>query len=116
MDIEFLRDYCLAKQLVTEGTPFNEDTLVFKVAGKMFCLFSMSNFVSLNLKCEPELALEYREQYAAVAPGFHMSKTHWNTVTIDSDVNDKLLLEMVDHSYHLVISGLPKKTQLLFNS
>ncbi len=88
MDIEFLRNYCLGKQLVTEGTPFGEDTLVFKVNNKMFCLFSIQKFESVNLKCDPEQAIEYRNEYTSIEPGYHMSKKHWNTVRFNGDVSD----------------------------
>lgn len=111
MDIEFLRDYCLTKPFVTEDTPFGPDTLVFKVHNKMFCLCSIDNFQSLNLKCDPEKAVELREQYAAVKPGFHMNKKHWNTVTVNEDVGVELLLSLVDHSYELVFDSLPVKTR-----
>ena len=109
MDIELLREYCLAKAMVTEEFPFDQDTLVFKVAGKMFCLFSIRDFTSINVKCDPEKALEFREHYAAVEPGFHMNKKHWNTVRLFEDVSNELLLTMVDHSYDLVVSKLPAK-------
>lgn len=109
MDLELLRDYCLSKPNVTEETPFGPDTLVFKVHNKMFCLCSLDNFISANLKCDPEKAVTYREEYQAVKPGFHMNKKHWNSVTVNQDVNDTLFLKMLDHSYDLVYSSLPKK-------
>lgn len=111
MHIEQFRDFCITLPAVTEEFPFDNDTLVFKVAGKMFALTSLSNPTSVNLKCDPELAVEYRANYTAVAPGFHMSKTHWNTVSFNEDVDDKLLLEMVLSSYRLVVKGLPKKVR-----
>jgi predicted DNA-binding protein (MmcQ/YjbR family) len=116
MDIEFLRDYCLNKQEVTEGTPFGPDTLVLKVCNKMFCLFSINDFKSVNLKCDPERAIELRADYIGIRPGYHMSKTHWNTIDFDSDVNEKLILELVDHSYELVVASLPKKDRMRFLS
>lgn len=109
MHIEELRDYCISLPAVTEEFPFDNDTLVFKVAGKMFALTSLSNPVSVNLKCEPEKAVEYRSTYNAVSPGYHMSKIHWNTVQFNNDVEDALLLQMVLDSYRLVVQGLPKK-------
>jgi predicted DNA-binding protein (MmcQ/YjbR family) len=109
MHVEQLRDFCIALPAVTEEFPFDNDTLVFKVAGKMFALTSLSKPVSVNLKCEPDLAVEYRSCYTAVEPGFHMSKTHWNTVSFNEDVDDTLLLKMVLQSYQLVVKGLPKK-------
>lgn len=111
MNIELLREHCVAKKAVSEEFPFDNDTLVFKVAGKMFALISLKAPDSVNLKCDPEMAVEQRQNYDAVAPGFHMSKTHWNTVAFNSDVNDKLLLQMVDDSYNLVVAGLPKKVR-----
>lgn len=109
MDIEFLREYCLSKPEVTEGTPFGPDTLVLKVCNKMFCLFSINEFKSVNLKCDPERAIELRAEYAGIRPGYHMSKVHWNTIDFDTDVNDKMVLELVDHSYNQVVKTLPKK-------
>lgn len=109
MHIEGLRDYCISLPAVTEEFPFDNDTLVFKVAGKMFALTSLSNPVSVNLKCDPEKALEYRAMYNAVSPGYHMSKTHWNTVHFNEDVDDVLLLQMIKDSYNLVVQGLSKK-------
>lgn len=109
MDIEKLREYCISKKGVTEEFPFGEDTLVFKVAGKMFALTGLDGDLSINLKCDPELAIELRERYPAVQPGYHMNKTHWNTVFIDGSVSDKLVCEWIDHSYDIVVSKLPKK-------
>lgn len=109
MDIEFLREYCLSKPEVTEGTPFGPDTLVLKVCNKMFCLFSINEFKSVNLKCDPERAIELRAEYAGIRPGYHMSKVHWNTIDFDTDVNDKMVLELVDHSYNQVVKTLPEK-------
>ncbi|MGZ3902899.1 MAG: MmcQ/YjbR family DNA-binding protein [Bacteroidia bacterium] len=110
MNIEELREYCISKPHVEETFPFNETTLVFKVGGKMFLLVDIHERpVSFNIKCEPEKAVELREKYSFVQPGFHMSKTHWNTVTCESGANKKLLKEWIDDSYNLVIAGLPKK-------
>jgi predicted DNA-binding protein (MmcQ/YjbR family) len=111
MNIEFFRDYCIGKKGVTEEFPFGEETLVFKVMGKMFALTHIDSFSSINLKCNPEKALELREQYACVKPGYHMNKNHWNTVMIDGSVSDKLIKEWVDDSYHLVVASLTKKLQ-----
>jgi predicted DNA-binding protein (MmcQ/YjbR family) len=111
MQIEQLRDFCINLSAVTEEFPFDNDTLVFKVAGKMFALASLANPNSVNLKCDPEKALEYRASYGAVNPGYHMSKIHWNTVSFNEDVDDKLLLQMVMDSYQLVVKGLPKKVR-----
>lgn len=112
MDIEFLREYCLAKPAVTESFPFDENTLVFKVAGKMFLLTDLVDAFSMNVKCDPEKALELREHYSCVLPGYHMNKKLWNTVMIDGSLNDDLLMEWIDHSYNLVVESLPRKTRL----
>jgi predicted DNA-binding protein (MmcQ/YjbR family) len=111
MNIEDLRDYCLQKAAVTEGLPFGEDTLVFKVAGKMFLLISISTASNFNLKCDPELAVELREKYTEVQPGYHMNKKMWNTVALDGALTTRQLHEMIDHSYQQVVKGLPKKVQ-----
>lgn len=115
MTITDFYDYCLAKKGVTEHFPFDEDTLVFKVGGKIFALSSLSNWekneAAMNLKCDPERAVELREEYEGIQPGFHMSKVHWNTVTVNSDVPLKLLRELIDHSYELVFSSLTKKVR-----
>jgi len=109
MDNEFFREYCLSKQAVTEELPFDESTLVFKVLGKMFALGNIDNFESVNLKCDPEYAEELREQYNGVIPGYHMNKKHWSTVYVESDVEDKLMLSLIDHSYEMVVKSMPKK-------
>ena len=115
MDIQTYFDYCLAKKGVTEHFPFDEDTLVFKVGGKMFALSSLSQWEkgepSVNLKCDPEQAQELRVQYDAIEPGYHMSKIHWNTIAINKDVPDLLIKELIDHSYELVFKSLTKKLQ-----
>jgi predicted DNA-binding protein (MmcQ/YjbR family) len=112
MDVEKLREYCLSKTEVTESFPFDEETLVFKVSGKIFALVNLTGDLSINLKCNPELAIELRERYSSVLPGYHMNKNHWNTVIIDDLVPDKLLKEWIDHSYWLVVSQLPKKLRV----
>ena len=109
MDIETFRLYCLAKPGVTEHLPFDDRTLVFKVGGKMFALCDLEEFNSVNLKCDPERAVELREQYDAVTPGYHMNKTHWNTVKVNGDVNGRMLQGLIDHSYELIVSSLPKR-------
>ena len=111
MDIEQLQEYCLSKPGVEETLPFGPDTLVYKVAGKAFLLTSLNNEegLSFNVKCDPDLALELREQYDSVRPGYHMNKKHWNTIVADGSVSNKQLKEWIDHSYELVIKGLPKK-------
>ncbi len=109
MNIEEFRNYCLSFPLVTEGFPFDKGTLVFKVSGKMFALTNIDLFEGVNLKCDPERAIELRDQYDAINPGYHMSKKHWNTITMDGSIAPQLFKELVDHSYKLVFNGLPKK-------
>lgn len=109
MDVESFRNYCLAKNAVTESMPFGPDVLVFKVANKMFALCNVEPYESVNLKCDPEWAVQLREEYEAVEPGYHMNKKHWNTVRVDMDVDDKFLAELIDHSYELIVKSLPKK-------
>ncbi|TDQ24049.1 MmcQ/YjbR family DNA-binding protein [Tenacibaculum caenipelagi] len=115
MNIEELRNYCISKKGVTEHFPFDEVTLVFKVMGKMFALVGLDRWeqgeTKINLKCDPERALELRAEYESINPGFHMSKKHWNTITLNHDVSDTLAFELIDHSYELVVQGLTKKLQ-----
>lgn len=111
MNIEQLRDFCIVKKGVEETFPFDEDTLVFKVMGKMFALTSLSEANSVNLKCDPEYAVDLRERFNDIRPGFHMNKKYWNTVSFDGDVDDRLILDLVNHSYDEVVKGLPKKLQ-----
>ena len=115
MDVAAFRDHCLRKPGVTESTPFGEEHLVFKVGGKMFALLALDEVPSTaNLKCDPDLALELRDRYEQVRPGYHMNKKHWNTVELDSGIPEAELQRMIDHSYSLVVRGLPKaqRTQL----
>ncbi len=110
MDLESIRKYCLGKKGVTEEFPFGEDTLVFKVAGKMFALTGLDDYpFQINLKCDPEKAIELREKYECVQPGYHMNKMHWNSVTVDNSIPDKEVYQMIDHSYQLIVEKLPKK-------
>ncbi len=113
MNIEDFYNYCLSKKGVTEHFPFDEDTLVFKVGGKMFALTSLQKWEqgdhSVNLKCDPSYALELRAQYEAIQPGYHMNKIHWNTVHFNKDLSDKMICELIDHSYELIVKSLPKK-------
>lgn len=110
MNIEFFRDHCLKKKYVTEEFPFDESTMVFKVMGKVFALTSLNDVPgSCNLKCNPEYAEELREKYSSITPGYHMNKKHWNTVEWDGNVPDQLILELTNHSYDLVASGLSKE-------
>lgn len=111
MNIETLHQYCISKQGVSESLPFGPDTLVFKVGGKIFLLIGLDAATSFNVKCDPELAVELREKHNEVKPGYHMNKTHWNTVQMDGFLTEQQLRDMIDHSYHLVLKSLPKKLQ-----
>lgn len=108
MNIEDFRNYCIQLPGTTEETPFGPDVLVLKVMGKMYALCSISDFESINLKCDPEKAVLLREQYNQIIPGYHMNKTHWNTVLVDG-LPDSFIVELIDHSYDLVKTSLPKK-------
>jgi predicted DNA-binding protein (MmcQ/YjbR family) len=103
MDIVILREYCISKKGATESFPFGEDTLVFKVKEKIFALVNLDGDLSINLKCDPALAIELRERFSAVTPGYHMNKKHWNTVMLNSSVPDKEIFSWIDHSYNLII-------------
>lgn len=109
MDIEEIRAYCLTKNGTEESFPFDNTTLVVKVGGKIFILISLEGDISMNLKCDPEKAIELRESNPAIIPGWHMNKKHWNTVILDGSLSKKLLFEMIDHSYDLVFESLPGK-------
>jgi predicted DNA-binding protein (MmcQ/YjbR family) len=109
MTLETYCSFCLSLPHVTEAFPFDHNTLVFKVGGKIFALLDVENFEGVNLKCEPEEAINLRESYVAITGGYHMNKKHWNTVKLNIDVDDKLLLELTQKSYQLVYSGLTKK-------
>ena len=111
MTLPFFREYCLSKPGSTEDTPFDVNTLCFRVGGKMYALVDIELFESVNLKCDPERAVELRELHEGIIPGYHMNKKHWNTVKLDGSVPDPLILELVDHSYNLVFNSLPKKIQ-----
>ncbi len=116
MNIETIHNYCLSKPGVTETFPFDAQTLVFKVMDKMFLLIGLNNADRMNVKCDPEKAIALREEYEEVQPGYHMNKTHWNTVFITGKLSDKQLIEMIDHSYDLVVKSLPKSKQALLQS
>lgn len=115
MNLETYYEYCLSKKGVTEHFPFDEDTLVFKVGGKIFALSSLNQWEkgqpSVNLKCDPERAQELRAEYDDIQPGFHMNKIHWNTVAVNRDIQDAFFKELIDHSYELVFKSLTKKMQ-----
>ena len=109
MDIEFFREYCLSKPETEECLPFDENTLAFKVCGKIFGLTDLASAeFSVNLKSDPEKAIELRAEYDEVQPGYHMNKKHWNTVNFDGRIPDKILKNMIDDSYLLVVKTLKK--------
>jgi len=112
MDIETYRGYCLKKKGVTEEFPFDTSTLVYKVMGKLFTLANIEPFESINLKCNPETALQLREMYEGVTPGYHMNKRHWNTVRVDGSIPNQTILQWIDASYELVVEKLPKKERV----
>lgn len=116
MFLEDVRTYCLSKKAVTEHFPFDNRTLVFKVMNKMFALMDVQDFDGINLKCDPERAIELREHYVGITPGYHMNKKLWNTVSTQEDVSDELLIELIDHSYQLIIESLPKKLRDEYSS
>ena len=109
MNLESFRKYCFAKLGVTEDFPFGEDTICMRVAGKIFAITSFSVPLKVNLKCDPELAVELRERYEEVQPGYHMNKKHWNTVNFEGRISDKELKTMIDNSYNLIVDSLSKK-------
>ncbi|NER18153.1 MmcQ/YjbR family DNA-binding protein [Spongiivirga citrea] len=115
MNVERFREYCLVKQQVTEHFPFDEHTLVFKVAGKMFALCGIERIpFQINLKCDPERSEELRAEYdGLIIPGYHMSKKHWNTVFVQQ-LPPELVTDLIDHSYELVVQSLPKKVRETF--
>jgi predicted DNA-binding protein (MmcQ/YjbR family) len=108
MNIEQVREYCLGKRGVTEELPFNEESPVYKVMGKIFLIASLNPPFSINIKCDPEKAVDLRERYPAVTPGYHMNKLHWNTVEIEGTVKNSMIQEWIDDSYDLVVKGLKK--------
>ena len=116
MNIEVYRDFCLSLKGATEEFPFDNRTLVFKVQNKIFTLLDIESFKQINLKCDPEKALELREQFKGIIPGYHMNKKHWNSLKTASDLSDSLVKELTSHSYDLVVSGLTKKLREGLNS
>ena len=116
MTIDFIRDYCLAKQGVEESLPFGPDVLVFKVNGKIFLLLQLqSSPIQFNVKCNPDKAVELREQYDCVLPGYHMNKKHWNTIVLTNEVTKSLLCEWIDDSYMLIAKRQIKKNKIANN-
>jgi len=116
MNVEEVRSVCIARKGVSEGFPFDDTTLVVKVGGKIFALINLDNNPSVNLKCDPERSIDLRERYDAIIPGYHMNKSHWNTLILDGSLPDRLIAELINHSYDLVLASLPKKTQDEVNS
>lgn len=113
MQVDAFREYCLSKVAVTESSPFGDEHLVFKVGGKMFALLTLEEVpATANLKCDPDRALELRDRYEQVRPGYHMNKKHWNTVEIAGGIPERELLKMIDDSYGLVVASLPKSARL----
>lgn len=115
MNLEIFYEYCLSKKGTTEHFPFDKDTLVFKVGGKMFALSSLLQWENgepkVNLKCNPNRAQELRAEFGEIYPAYHMNKTHWNTIALNGEITDKFAKELIDHSYELVFKSLPKKIQ-----
>ncbi len=111
MNVEEVRQICITKKGVTEGFPFDETTLVLKVGGKIFALISLDRIPSVNLKCDPERAIDLRERFSDITPGYHMNKKHWNTVLLEGDLQDQLIADLIEHSYDLVLASLPGKVQ-----
>lgn len=116
MNNEEIREYCLSKNGVTESFPFNDTALVFKVGGKMFALLDLSDENrGIALKCDPDLAIQLREEYAEITPAYHFSKKHWNGVRTDGNLSETLIRKFINHAYDAVFNGLPKKQQALLN-
>lgn len=111
MNIEEYRTFCLSLKEAEEGMPFDENTLVFKIKGKMFSLTNIETFELINVKCEPEEAIILRDRFDAVIPGYYMNKKHWNSIKMDGTIPDKQIKEWIKNSYSLVVSTLPKKIQ-----
>ena len=112
MDVEAIRAYCLTKKGTEEGFPFDDTTLVIKVGGKIFILINLDTDPSINLKCDPDRAIDLRESNPSIIPGYHMNKKHWNTIVLDGSLSKTLIMEMIDHSYDLVFQSLPGKQRL----
>ena len=108
MELQAIIDYCASKKAATQEFPFDDTTLVFKVASKMFALIGLDAPHGINLKCDPMYAIALRQKYDGIIPGYHMNKKHWNTIKPDSDVPDKLIIELIDHSYEIIVDKLPK--------
>lgn len=116
MNIETVREYCLSKKATTESFPFDDDSLVFKVMGKMFALIGLGNGNKIALKCDPEYAIELRERYNGVEEAYHFNKKYWNQVFFDRDVDDSLICQLIDHSYEEVMKKFTKKLKQEYDS
>lgn len=116
MDVEIIREYCLSKKGVTESFPFDDISLVMKVMNKMFALIDLEEANSITLKCDPERAIELRERYSGIEGAYHFNKKYWNGVYFDADVDDKLIKELVDHSYEEVIKKFTKKQRAEYDA
>lgn len=116
MDLQEVIEYALSKKTVTESLPFDEDSPVYKVMGKIFMIASITPPYSINLKCDPEYAVELRDRFDAIQPGYHMNKNHWNTVMLDGTITSKLVKSLIDHSYEQVVSKLSKKEKEKLNA
>lgn len=117
MNIEAFHAYCMSKKGVAETFPFGEETLVFKVMGKIFAITGLdAEEFRVNLKCDPEWSIELREEYEDIIPGWHMNKQHWNTVYFERELDEAMLIKLIDHSYDLIVKSLPKKVQAELNN
>jgi predicted DNA-binding protein (MmcQ/YjbR family) len=115
MDIEFFREYALKKKGAAESQPFGDDVIVYKVVNKIFMMMNFETPFQISLKCDPERAIELRERYSAIRPAYHMNNKHWNMIDSDGSVPVKEMLEMIDHSYELVVSKFSKKEKSIYN-
>jgi predicted DNA-binding protein (MmcQ/YjbR family) len=113
-EFDEVRRCCLSKRHVSESFPFDNYTMVWKVAGKVFAIANIDHFSGVSLKCDPEWAIELRELYEAVSPGFHLNKKHWNTISAELDVTENLLEEFIAHSYACVVQGMTKKSRMAY--
>ena len=109
MNIEEIQAYCLSKSQTSEDMPFDDSTLVFRVCGKIFALLNLEGKLSINLKCDPVKAIELREQYPSIIPGYHMNKIHWNTIILDDSLDKTLIFELINHSYLQIVQKLTQK-------
>jgi predicted DNA-binding protein (MmcQ/YjbR family) len=112
MNAEDIREYCLKKAEVTESLPFNDTALVFKVNNKMFAILDLGNELRVSLKCDPDVAIDLRERFSSVTPGYHLSKRLWNTIYVDGTIDDRLIYQWIDDSYRLIIESMPKRDRL----